>query len=320
MLKESKDITVRNTSILSFPGMGIVGHLTENILIDGLRVVPEPGRFSSTNTDATHFTSCSGTLTIRNSMFKGNGDDCTNVHNYYYCFYPQKDNAKRMEIKIENADLHAQSLDYPHKGDTMVVVSRKNLQQEGSYVVKGVDTSTVKWQVIVTLDRPVGAVHPEDYYMTNVTRMPKVRILNNTAYCFHARGFLLKARDVEVRGNVIMNSWMSAIKLGAEVGWHEAGPVSRAVIENNYISNCNTEKDEGPSCVMVGTEAPETPPCLNRNIVIRNNVFDTRCKTAILLHDAENVVIKDNIINRKDYVRQVNCKNVVIADPCDKRR
>lgn len=315
MLKESKNVTVKNTSILSFPGMGIVGHLTENILIDGLKVVPEPGRFSSTNTDATHFTSCSGILTIRNSMFRGNGDDCTNIHNYYYSFYPQTENTKRVEIKIENADLHAQSLDYPEKGDTMVVVNRKNLKQEGYYVVNGIDTSTVKWQVIVTLNRPVGTEHPEDYYMTNITRLPKVRILNNTVYCHNGRAFLLKARDVEVRGNVIMKSTLAAIKLGAEVGWHEAGPVNRAIIENNYISDCNTDNNEGPSCIMVGTEAPETPPYLNKNILIKNNVFNTNCETAILLQDAENVMIKDNIINRNDYIKQVNSKNVTIQAP-----
>lgn len=314
MLKESKNMTVRNVSILSFPGMGIVGHLTEDILIDGLKVVPEPGRFSSTNTDATHFTSCSGTLTIENSKFKGNGDDCTNIHNYYYAIYPQKDSQRKVEIKIENADLHAQSLDYPSRGDTMLVLNRNNIQEEGRYVVTAVDTSTAKWQVIVTLDRPLKLEKAEDYYMTNVTRFPKVRILNNTVYYHNGRAFLLKARDVVVRGNTVMNNTMTAIKLGAEMSWHEAGPVEHAVIENNYFSGSNTNSTDGPSCVMVGIEAPGTPPCLNRNILIRNNIFNTNCKTAILLQDAENVVIRDNVINRKDYVKEVNCRNVTVSD------
>ena len=314
MLKESKNMTVRNVSILSFPGMGIVGHLTENILVDGLKVVPEPGHFSSTNTDATHFTSCSGTLTIENSKFKGNGDDCTNIHNYYYAIYPQKDSERKAEIRIENADLHAQSLDYPCKGDTMVVLNRDNIAEQGRYVVTAVDTSTAKWEVVVTLNRPLKLEKSEDYYMTNLTRFPKVRILNNTVYYHNGRAFLLKARDVVVRGNTVMNTTMTAIKLGAEMSWHEAGPVDHAVIENNYISGCNTNDTEGPSCVMVGIEAPGTPPRLNRNILIRNNIFDTNCRTAILLRDAEHVVVKDNVINRRDYVKEINCRDVSISD------
>lgn len=313
MLKESKDMTVRNVTIMSFPGMGIVGHLTHNILIDGLKVVPERGRYSSTNTDATHFTSCSGTLTICNSTFKGNGDDCTNVHNYYYSIYPQSDSDKRIEIKVENADLHAQSLDYPSIGDTLVAVDRRNMAIKGRFKVKGVDTSTVKWQVIVTLDRAVSAGLADSCYMLNHTRFPHVSILNNTVYYHSARAFLLKVPHSVVSGNRIEQTTLTAIKLGAELSWREGGPVESALIENNYISHCGEEGNPSTaSCVMVSTEATATPPHVNRNIIIRNNLFDSYQPFAILLQDAENVDISNNLTTTADEVKIENCRNIRI--------
>jgi len=56
------------------------------------------------------------------------------------------------------------------------------------------------------------------------------------------------------------------------------------------------------------------PPYLNRNIVIRNNVFDTDKRVAVLLKDAENVVVSNNMAPRPDYVKVENCQNVEIAD------
>jgi len=314
MLKESRDVTLRNVSILSFPGMGVVGHLTENILVDGLKVVPEHGRYCSTTTDATHFTSCSGLLTIRNSVFRGNGDDCTNIHNYYYTMLPQAGHPDKVEIRIENADLHAQSLDYPSRGDTMLVVSRNDLSEHGRYVVRNVETSLADWRVVVTLDRTPDVGDAGKYYMVNATRYPKVRILNNRVYYNMGRAFLLKAPDVEVRGNSITGSTLAAIKLGAEMSWREAGPVSRVVVDNNYIYGCGTDVSSGVSGVMVTTEAPATPAKVNRNIVISNNIFDSAGKTAILLRDADNVVISGNVVDGDDYVEQHNCSNVTVDD------
>lgn len=315
MLKESRDVTVENVTIHSFPGMGIVGHLTENILIDGLKVVPEPGRYSSTNTDATHFTSCSGQLTIRNSIFKGNGDDCTNVHNYYYTIYPQSQQSRQVEIKIEGADLHAQSLDYPAKGDTMLLVDRESLETRDRFVVRDVDTSVVNWQVLVTLNKDFPAEMEKSCYLVNHTRYPRVSIINNRASYANARAFLLKVPHNVITGNYIEHSTHTAIKLGGELSWREASPVESALIENNYISECGEAVGEGTaSCVMVSTEARKTPPYVNRNIIIRNNVFHSRQRYAILLQDAENVLIENNRIQATDYVRQDHCRQVTIKD------
>jgi hypothetical protein len=312
MIKESDNVTIKDVSILSFAGMGIVGHLTHDIMVDGLKIVPEFGRATSTNTDATHFTSCSGKLTIQNSIFEGNCDDCTNVHNYYYQIIPQEDSPKKVEIRIVNADLHAQSLDYPSKGDTLLVIKSDSMEKTGSYVVEKVDTSTANWKVVVTLNKPFDKTDVEHRLMYNYTRFPEVRILNNFVSYNLARGFLLKARKVRIAGNYIRHSTLCAIKLGAELGWREAGPVESAVIENNYFLDTSTS-DAYASCLQVSTEARATPPMLNHGIIFRNNICNTSIPDAFAINDAYDVVITGNYI-KNGGIKTSNSKDVVYKD------
>lgn len=311
MVKECEDITFQDVKIHSQPGMGIVGHLTKNIMIDNLQVVPEVGSVISSNTDATHFTSCSGTITIQNSKFRGQGDDCTNIHGYYYRMYPEADD--KVEIRIEGADLHALSLDYPEIGDTMVVIDNKNMSEQGRYMVQSVDTSSVDWKVVIGLDRKIDVESLDGYYMWNYSRFPKVRIYNNSVHSHLARSFLIKSRDVVIAKNCILNSTITAIKLGAELSWRESGPAENVLIEENYITGCGYAAGPTvPSCITLSTEARELPPYLNKNIIIRNNVFDTDKEVAVLLKDAENVIVENNMANKKDYVKMENCQHITI--------
>ena len=84
--------------------------------------------------------------------------------------------------------------------------------------------------------------------------------------------------------------------------------------KENYITGCGYAAGTSvPSCITLSTEARELPPYLNKNIIIRNNIFDTDKDVAILLKDAENIVIENNMANKKDYVKMENCQNVTIA-------
>lgn len=311
MIKESQRVSLTDVSIRSFPGMGIVGHQSEDIVIDGLRVEPEPGRYSSTSTDATHFTSCSGTITIKNSFFCGNGDDCTNIHNYYYSVKPDT-NGHEVELSIEHADLHAQSLDPPRMGDTLVLVSQRDMSEHGRYIVRRVVTSEREWRVVVNFDRPLLPANAEGCLMYNYTRFPHVRIINNVVDYHNGRAFLLKARDIEVRGNRISRCTLSAIKLGAELSWREAGPVEHVVIEDNDISHTGTDPGYVATCVMVSTEAPSTPPRVNKDILIQRNRLQSDRPVSIRLADARHVRIQNNIFIDNAQIIKRNCEDVIV--------
>lgn len=310
MLRESEGITLRGLSIRSFPGMGVVGHICHDILIDSLNVTPEAGRVSSTSTDATHFTSCSGNLTISNSTFAGNGDDCTNIHNYYWHVTPDATDLNRVEIRVEGADLHAQALDYPLVGDTLILLNRRTMQEVGRFVARSCDIDAEAWRVCATLDHPMPSANCEQLLMYNYSRFPRVRIINNVDDYNNGRAFLLKSRDVLVRGNRIGRSTLSAIKLGAELSWHEAGPVEHVLIEDNDIRGAGTDNGYRATGIMVTTESPEIPPHVNRCILIRDNHIEGIHPTAILLHDAQDVEIDGNMFVGGHDIIQRNCRDV----------
>jgi len=313
MLRESEDITLRGLSIRSFPGMGVVGHLCHNILIESLNVTPDEGRVSSTSTDATHFTSCSGDLTITHSTFAGNGDDCTNIHNYYWYVTPDAADSNKAEIQIRGADLHAQALDYPMMGDTLILLNSRNMKEVGRFVTRSCSTDTEAWRVEVTLDHPLPMTDYDKLLMYNYTRFPRVMIADNVDEYNNGRAFLLKARDVVVRGNRIGRSTLAAIKLGAERSWHEAGPVEHVVVEGNYIRGAGTDDGYAATGVMVTTEAPETPVHINSNILIRNNHIEGRHRTAIRLDDAKDVEIYGNTFVWGHDILQRNCRDVKVG-------
>lgn len=317
MIREAKDISLKNMKIHSQPGMGIVGHRSKDISLENVQIVPEPGDVISTNTDATHFTSCSGTIKIENCIFKGQGDDCTNIHNYYARIYPLS--SRKAELRIENADLHALSLDPPEVGDSMIIIDRRNMATIEKVMVKNVENSEKDWRTVVTFDKPIKNIDPDNHVITNLTRFPKVVIKGNSVDSHLARAFLVKSPDVTISGNRITGSTGTAIKLGAELGWNESGPVDNVLIEDNYISDCGYDgNNDVPACITLSTEASETPTFVNRNIIIRNNILDSPKSVLILLKDGENITVKDNLVpqsfstdgNKHSYIKIENCRSV----------
>lgn len=314
LIKESSRITIEDVTIHSQPGMGIVGHLSEEITMRNLQVIPAAGMVISTNTDATHFTSCKGRILFDGCKFAGQGDDCTNVHNYYWTIY--KETGNNVRVTVENADLHALSLDYPDVGDTIALISKETLDPVEYYTVRGVAVSAEEWKVVLTLDRPVD-VNPEDYYMSSLTRRPSVEIINCTVRSHMARAFLIKTGDVRIAGNTVESSSGSAIQLGAEAWWREGTPVENVVIENNWFLDCGyghgSQSGTAISAEVNGVRA--TPGRLNRNIVIRNNVIRAVGRTAIYISDADGVEITGNeITGSEESIRIENSINTVIGN------
>ncbi|MDE6077365.1 MAG: right-handed parallel beta-helix repeat-containing protein, partial [Muribaculaceae bacterium] len=189
--------------------------------------------------------------------------------------------------------------------------------------VADVDNSEKEWKTIVTFDTPLQNIDSEKHVITNLTRFPVVTIEGNSVDSHLARAFLVKSPNVTIRNNRINASTQTAIKLGAELGWNESGPVDNVLIEDNYISGCGYDaSDNVPSCITLSTEASKTPPFVNRNIVIRNNIFDSEKPVAILLKDGENITLSDNLFTygtpnspdspQRSRVKIENCRNISI--------
>ncbi len=271
---EAQDVTLEDVTIHSQPGMGIVGHRSQDIMMRGLRIVPNAGRIGSSNTDATHFTSCSGQLTYENCQFEGHGDDAVNIHNYYYTLYKPA-TGPGYDLVVTNADWHAQVLDYPDAGDTLELVDKNTLAPVKTVQVKTSDPNIPKLRTRVTLSEELPA-SLENYYLINVSRLPRVRLAGCVVTSNRARGFLIKTRHVLIERCLLRECTGSGIHVGAEGGWHE-GPASADVtIRYNRILRCSGGAGSvGASGIAVNIGAPnDKVPGLHQRLVIEGNIIE----------------------------------------------
>ncbi len=298
LILEAKNITLDNVTIHSQPGMGIVGHRSENVLMEGVEIVPFPGQRMSTNTDATHFTSCKGYIRYHNCQFEGHGDDAVNIHNYYLTIQkPEKGNGYNLFLK--GADWHAQVLDYPNVGDTMELVRKTTLEVVKKVVVSIVENNIPGLYTHVNFEKELPADF-EHYYVINVTRLPRVEITGCSVMSNRARGFLIKTRKVLIEHNLIRESTGTGIHIGAEGSWHE-GPASEdVVIRYNRIIRCGTGAGTiDRACgiaVSVGAEKADVPG-LHKHILIEGNLIEgEKEENGISVSGAEDVVVRYNEI------------------------
>ncbi|GAO44563.1 putative glycosidase [Flavihumibacter petaseus NBRC 106054] len=297
LLLESSATTLDRVTIHAQPGMGIVGHRCTGILLNGLRIVPRPGKFQSTNTDATHFTACKGTIRMDGCMFEGHGDDATNVHGYYQVVTKKLD-SNLYRIQMEKAwGTHSMTLDYPDTGDTLELVSKNNLKTTEKYIVRQVDTSRVQWHADIRLDRPLPDDH-QNYFLIDVTRLPRLEFVNSTVNSHLARAVLVKTRNVLIENCTFRESTGTAIHIGAEGDWREGPGSSNIIIRNNRIFRCGTGDgtNDQATAIAINVKASDiSVPGVHQQIRIENNLIEgEQSQYGISVSGAKNVMICNN--------------------------
>ena len=309
-IHESENITLSGVTIHSQPGMGIVGHRSSNITMEGMQIVPRQGKQMSTNTDATHFTSCDGFIHFKNCRFKGQGDDATNVHNYYYSLKSGLSGPASCIARVEApTGTHAQVLDYPLVGDTLELVEKSSLKLVDKYQVVRVDTFPGKWEVNLLLDNPL----PESlsqYLLINGSRLPSLRMEECEVESHLARAVLIKTRNVVISNCRFTESTGTAVHIGAEGWWHEGPGSANVVIRNNTMIRCGrgdgTKKGAAGIAVTVECDYPENSFVHHTLLFEGNRIEGEGAECGIYVSGASDVVIHDNLIS--------GCKQPVIVE------
>ena len=303
MIRDATDVLFEDVRIHAHPGMGVVGHRSSNLTFKGLRIVPRAGELVSTNTDATHFTSCSGRIVFDGCQFEGQGDDSTNIHNYYYAIEKRIDETS-CRIRVgKHVALHALAPDYPEPGDTLELVERKTLAPVRSYKVMSSRYDAETKATDIAVDAPLPET-TENHLLINVSRLPEVVIRNCHIRSHLARGILIKTRKVLIEGCTIENTTGTGIHVGAEGDWHEGAPTADLVIRNNRIIDCGSGHgtQNGACAIAVNVKAEDTRvPGLHKRILIEGNqIVGNGAKRGIFISGAEDVTIRRNQIAECD--------------------
>jgi len=314
----SDNTTLQDVTIHSQPGMGVLGWDSHDITLKGLQVVPRAGKRFSTNTDATHFASCSGLVKFEGCTFQGQGDDGTNVHGYYHDILSRSEDGWLLTTLDSPTFTHSQETDVPRIGDKIEVTEIATLRPVMVTEVIDVAWEPQSLQVSVKLKDRI----PEDfskYYLFNASKIADLefrgcRILGN-----FARGVLSKARNVVIEDNYFQGTTGSAIHVGAESNWKEGSFAATALIRHNTIVNCAQSHGQlGGACgiaVLIG--APDTDGThIHGDIRIEDNEIRSELypsDTGISVFNASRLTIKGNKISGcQDTVKLMSVENVLI--------
>jgi hypothetical protein len=308
LIHEASNTVLQQVTIYSQPGMGIVGHRSNNILMNGLRIVPRPGLYQSTNTDATHFTSCTGTIRFDGCTFEGQGDDATNVHGYYQVITKQL-STRAYSIAIEKKwGTHAMVLDFPDKGNKMELVLKKTLAVISTYTVTKVDTFPSLWKTDIQLDRPLPK-NIDDYFLIDITRLPRLEFVNSYVGSNLARAVLVKTRNVLIENCTMKESTGTAIHIGAEGDWREGAGSANVIVRNNRILRCGrgAGTNDGACGIAINVKAPDdTVAGIHKNILIEGNIIEgENADCGISVSGAQKVVIRNNAF--------IGCKQPIVS-------
>ena len=304
LISHSERTTLTGVTIHSQPGMGIVGFKSRDIHISSLSIVPSDGYDVSTNTDATHFSSCSGTITVENSRFRGHGDDAINVHNYYYAI--AESNGTHAVLTVRTPDgTHSQEQDYPMPGYKLELVKKSTLEPYGIYEVL---SATEGDPCSVTLD----SVIPDgDYMFANLTDVPKLIFRGNDVREHLARSVLCKTHGALIENNSFEHNTGTAVHIAAEAQWGEGIATENVTVRGNTFTNCgfcSHGRMNGTSAVRVNTAADFPIGIgLHKNIVIENNrvACPQTADYAFSIANAKNVRIERNECT--GYARAIAC-------------
>lgn len=315
-LSENVNTSLKNIKVHYAEGMGLLAQLCENITLDYFSVClkgDEDERYFTTQADATHFSSCYGTITSNHGLYEGMMDDAINVHGTYLKITKQIDSHT-----VEAQYMHPQSYGFQwgRVGDSIQFISASTMEIIAN-------ENTIK--SITTIDKPDfhGAkvyqisfdkeltFNTDDYKtvgIENLTLSPSVIFSDNLIRNNRARGTLFSTpKSVLVENNVFDHTSGTAILLCGDCnGWYETGACTNVVIKDNVFINALTNPFQFTNAII--SIYPEIPDLKSQkkyfhsNIIIENNVFKTFDTPIVYAKSVDGLIFRNNVVEtNSDY-------------------
>ena len=298
LISHSENTRLEDVTILSMCGMGIVGFKSRDIAMNRIHIIPDVGYAMSTNTDATHFACCRGTVSVENSTFAGHGDDAINIHNYYYRIC-DADGCNCTAYVHAVDGTHAQEPDFPVEGFELRLVNRHTLAPVDVYRVVA---SSEEERCRITLDHAV----PEDtqnYLFANITELPRLIFRGNVVQRHLARSVLCKTHHSVIENNLFIGCTGTAVHIAAEASWDEGIEADDVTVRGNTFieTGCTTYgRTNGACAVSVNIAAHDRSAVgVNKNILIEDNtvVMSKTGECAFNVQNTEHAILRRNHVS-----------------------
>lgn len=312
-LLRTSQVRFEDVEILAAPGMGIIGHHCADIVMQSLQVKPKAGRLMSTNTDATHFISCTGEIRIQDSYFEGMGDDATNVHGFYLSLQKTlSTHSVRAYLSVNTQDLLP---DWPQPGDEMEWVRGDTLKLYARNTLNGIELND-DGSADLHFSQPIdSAVLPTDL-LANASKVARLVFKNNQVKRIRARGILFQSRGALIEDNEFVDNTGTGILVDTATGWMESIGTQDVVIRNNTLigNGYGDGTYKEASGIAVLTESSAMAPGVHNGLLIEKNRIQGVGKTGIYICCSRNVKLKNNEISGNSTSLQLEYSDDVVLE------
>lgn len=301
VFERSRDVRVEDVTVYATPGMAFIGWLSEDIALERFRVLIRPGsgRLMSATADGSHFGGCKGTVSLKDCVFEGMGDDGANVKSGLYLTV--------LERRDDHTVLGRHNLkmvDLPDAGDTLELIHSDTLLPFASGTVRS-----------ATLEPGEGNIHrvefteplPEELHvgdvLGNASRTPRFRMSGCTVRRNRARGVLCQTRDALIEDCTFEDCTSAGVLVMTEVvHFFESIGTRDVTVRNCTFRNVNygAASAEGALQAFAWLADFAYPPLpgVHHNVVFDNNTIVGTEEAAIFAAGVEGLTVRGNTITQ----------------------
>lgn len=314
------DLKLENITLHHAAGMGYLFENCENTDMYKCKLIPSGDRLISATADATHYSGCRGTLSMRDCVMQSQLDDGTNIHGAFQSIEKTVDNNSLLVRSI-----HHQQFGFilGRKGDKIAIVDPNQNMKELNYLtLNSVERLNSRYQLL-TFEEELPADIKKDLLLENLSALPSVLIENSNFSRNRARALLISTSKGTVIRNNYFNVEMSGVMLlgvGYEYYWAESGHAANVLIEGNKFENCCIGTKITPSIMIHNGESFD----INNesdikiiNIDIKNNVFEQSENYILQAEGVKGLKFENNrIINNNKYPQQFPEQAAITIENC----
>ena len=282
--RQCTGVEVVDVTVHDMPGMGVLARNSGDVLVDGLQLLPAPGRLLSISADGVHLIDCTGDVTVRNCTMIRMGDDGLNVHGRYlrvdcvlwdpssqhlYCNTANEETYFDFEwANGEDVQFYDPNLAL---GPMTPLLSPPSMQPV---------TFPCSADITLEVDSSVGVSVGD--YVTNLSRSAASVTVENCHIEGNAsKGMVVKADPVTITGCVLVNNAGPAIAINTDVTrFGESKGVANVLIENCTVDGSNRFSTRFRGAVTVKAEiedvngTPILPPGpVHAYVTVQNTTF-----------------------------------------------
>ena len=295
-LDRSEDTKLSSVTVARGIGMGIIGQLSRNILIDGFSTVTdrrEKGHQTLT-ADALHFVNCDGYLEIRNCVISDTMDDAINVHGMYTSV------SEYSKSTIKAAIMHREQHFFnPYRaGDRLEIIDPDGFCVVAEFTVSSTQLNTDNGtEIELSGEFTHGAdLVKNGFLIENPDRMPNLHLHHNNFDKFpHNR--ISGAGEILVEENRFSDCHAALLCLDLARYWYESGRVKHLVYRNNLLKNCDITGRGAFLRIGIDGIPDESAPKIHGRIEITGNQFSDISSLAIKAGGVRELIIKDNVFD-----------------------